>query len=208
MTRRKSCRGNGPRAGLTTAQPLVSMDPLGADPPPQPLGRLPGSPLLVRSQGMVRQIAGALRSIYPGWLTPRAGARWARAGGAAAAGGFRGPGGGTGPGRGGHRQGAGGAAVAGDDRRRSGVGKTALARRCLAEAEGTGLRVLPARADQPRPIWTSGSSTSCCGRRGGSPARCARGRGRLGHLVFCRGRPPARGGGRAGGQLLGGDLHR
>jgi DNA-binding NarL/FixJ family response regulator len=29
-----------------------------------------------------------------------------------------------------------------------GVGKTALARRCLAEAEGTGLRVLPARADQ------------------------------------------------------------
>ena len=29
-----------------------------------------------------------------------------------------------------------------------GIGKTALARRCLAEAEGTGLRVLPARADQ------------------------------------------------------------
>ena len=29
-----------------------------------------------------------------------------------------------------------------------GVGKTALARRCLAEAEGVGLRVLPARADQ------------------------------------------------------------
>src|SRR5271170_1221221 len=60
------------------------------------------TPSLVRSQGMVRQIAGALRSINPGWLTPRAGARWARAAGAAAAGGFRGPGGGTGPGRGGH----------------------------------------------------------------------------------------------------------
>jgi DNA-binding CsgD family transcriptional regulator/tetratricopeptide (TPR) repeat protein len=29
-----------------------------------------------------------------------------------------------------------------------GVGKTALARHCLAQAEGTGLRVLPARADQ------------------------------------------------------------
>ena len=29
-----------------------------------------------------------------------------------------------------------------------GVGKTTLARRCLAEAEGTGLRVLPARGDQ------------------------------------------------------------
>ena len=29
-----------------------------------------------------------------------------------------------------------------------GVGKTALARRCLAEAEGVSLRVLPARADQ------------------------------------------------------------
>jgi DNA-binding NarL/FixJ family response regulator len=29
-----------------------------------------------------------------------------------------------------------------------GLGKTALARRCLAEAEGTGLKVLPARADQ------------------------------------------------------------
>ena len=29
-----------------------------------------------------------------------------------------------------------------------GVGKTALARRCLAEAEGVSLRVLPARVDQ------------------------------------------------------------
>src|SRR5580693_9020581 len=88
-------------------------DPLSAETPP-------GAPPSVRAQGMVRQIAGALRSIYPGWLTPRAGARWARAGGAAAAGGFRGPGAGTSPGRGGHRQGAGGAAVVGDDRRRSG----------------------------------------------------------------------------------------
>ena len=44
-----------------------------------------------------------------------------------------------------------------------GVGKTALARRCLAGAEGlTGCcRPGPTR---PRPTWISGSSTSCCGR--------------------------------------------
>jgi len=43
-----------------------------------------------------------------------------------------------------------------------GVGKTALARRCLAGAAE--LRFSRLAAIRPRPIWTSESSTSCCGR--------------------------------------------
>ena len=45
-----------------------------------------------------------------------------------------------------------------------GVGKTALARRCLAEAGGVACGCCRPGPTRPRPIWTSGSSTSCCGR--------------------------------------------
>ena len=43
-----------------------------------------------------------------------------------------------------------------------GIGKTALARRCLAGAAACGC--CRPGLTRPRPTWTSGWSTSCCGR--------------------------------------------
>ena len=79
-----------------------------------------------------------------------------------------------------------------------GVGKTALARRCLAGAAG--LRVLSARADQAEADLDFGIVDQLLRAAGGVfPAAGADGRDRLACLVVRRGRAVAGGGGRAAG---------
>ena len=79
-----------------------------------------------------------------------------------------------------------------------GVGKTALARRCLAGA--TGLRVLAARGDQAEADLDFGLVDQLFRAAGAVfPALSRRGRDRPGCLVVRRGRAAARGGGRAAG---------
>ena len=68
-----------------------------------------------------------------------------------------------------------------------GIGKTALARHCLAEAEGTGLRVLSARADQAEADLDFGLVDQLLRAAGGSPGSSCPRAGRLGHPSFAVG---------------------